>query len=77
MDLVCDSKAIQCISFMLNALELYENKHNPELHRTDPGTKVFKHLMPKIDCYYFHRFSWEKHSKLIYHMPSIITTDKF
>ena len=45
------------------------NKHNAELQRTDPGTKVtgefstrdiFSHLMFEMNLYHFHRFSWEK-----------------
>ena len=35
-----------------------------------PGPRaVFFHTIPKMDFYYFHPFSWEKHTKLIYHMP--------
>ena len=46
-----------------------KNKHNAELQRADPGTKVrgnsvlgvvFSHTMPKMDFRYSHRFSWEK-----------------
>ena len=42
------------------------NKHNAELQRADPGTKVrgnsvlgvvFSHTMPKLDFRYSHRFS--------------------
>ena len=49
-----------------------------ELQRTDPGTKVtgelstkdrISHLMPKMDFYYLHRFSWKKYTKIIGHMP--------
>jgi len=32
-----------------------------------PGV-IFSHTMPKMDFHYSHRFSWEKHTKLIYHM---------
>ena len=48
---------------------LLSNKHNAELQRTDPGTKVtgelvpgdiFSHLMFEMNLYHFHRFSWEK-----------------
>ena len=46
-----------------------ENKHNAELLRTNPVTRVtvnsapgaiFSHLMFEMNCYHFHRFSWEK-----------------
>ena len=30
---------------------------------------VFSNKMHKMDFHYSHRFSWEKHTKLIYHMP--------
>ena len=49
--------------------EIYTYKHNAELQRTDPGTKVtgefstrdiFSHLMFEMNLYHFHRFSWEK-----------------
>ena len=30
---------------------------------------VFSHTKPKMDFHYSHCFSWEKHTKLIYHMP--------
>ena len=30
---------------------------------------VFSHTMHKMDFHYSHCFSWEKHTKLIYHMP--------
>ena len=45
-----------------------EHKHNAELQRNDPGTKVtansvtrpvISNLMPKMVLYYFHRFSCE------------------
>ena len=43
-----------------------KKKHNTELQRADPGTKVkgnsvlgieFSHTMPKIDFHYSHRFN--------------------
>ena len=45
-----------------------KNKHNTELQRTDPGTKVTGefsirgHIFPPFEMNfpYFHRFSWEK-----------------
>ena len=55
-----------------------KNKHNAELQRTDPGTKVTGelsargHMFPpnvEMNSYYFHRFSWEKIHKMIGHMP--------
>ena len=27
------------------------------------------HLMPKMNFYYIHRFSWEKYTKMVGHMP--------
>ena len=30
--------------------------------------RIFSHLMFEMNCYYFHRFSWEKYTKMIGHM---------
>ena len=39
------------------------------LQGTSEPVPVYSHTMPKMDFYYFHRSSCEKHSKLIYHIP--------
>ena len=58
-------------------LELLKTKHNAELQRTDPTQEfgahsvprpVFSYIMPEMDFYNFHRFSWEKYTKMIGHM---------
>ena len=56
-------KRVKNHNFKVN---LIDYKHNAELQRTDPGTKVtiefsiravFSHIMLEMDFYYFRRFS--------------------
>ena len=73
------TQKIQSYTFWkLDSIENY--KHNAELKRADRGTKdmeefstraqaVISHTMHKMEFYQSHHFSWEKHTKLIYHMP--------
>jgi len=66
MSAVGAKRIIPRILLILSELNRKNNKHNAELQRADPGTKVrgnsvlgvvFSHTMPKMDFRYSHRFS--------------------
>ena len=54
----------QAYILVLCNMQKITDKHNAELQRADPGTKVpgavFPHTIAKMDFYYSHRFSWDK-----------------
>ena len=62
----------------LKAEKIYRTSTTPSSSGPIPAQKlqansvprdIFSHLMFEINFYYFHRFSWEKYTKMIVHMP--------
>ena len=66
------------VSSILQAMKPTETSTTPSCSGPIPAQKsransvpgaIFSHLMFEMNFYYFHRFSWEKYTKMIGHMP--------